>query len=834
MEKYPAQQIESKWQAYWEKQGIFKARDDSSKPEFYMLEMYPYPSGDLHVGHMSNYILGDVVAHYKRMCGFEVLHPFGWDAFGLPAENAAIQRGVPPKEWTLANIAQSKASIKMMGLSYDWDREVTTCLPDYYKWTQWFFVQLFKNNLAYRADAAVNWCTGCLTVLANEQVLSDGTCYRCGSAVHKKMLTQWFFRITAYAQRLLADIDKMDGWMPEVLTMQRNWIGRSEGNTIVFEVKGFSITLPVFTTRADTLFGVTFMTIAPEHPLVKELIANSPQHSQVEAYIAQAMDKSEIERTSTIREKDGVFSGCYAVNPLSGDKVPIWVGDYVLVHYGTGIVMGVPAHDQRDFQFAKRYGLPIKVVIQPADSSLQAEKMSCAYEEYGVMVNSLGFDGLPSMEGIKKVTDELIRQNRGDATVTYKLRDWLISRQRYWGCPIPIIHCPQCGLVPIPEEQLPLLLPPENTVDFTPQGGSVLASNTEWMKATCPQCGGPARHDPDTMDTYICSSWYFFRYCDPKNDRAVFDPAKVRHWMPIDQYIGGKEHATSHLLYSRFFVKFLKDLGYFDFNEPFINYFSQGMIHRLVKKADGQEGMEIMSKSKGNAVPVGPFVQEWGSDTARILCLFAGPPEMDKIWSDQGVVGANRFLNRVWRIVTENIKADGYKAPHLLDMSKVKKEELTLYRKLHRTIKKVTEDLESIHFNTAISAIMELVNDMYLTKDRTCQSFSACLGMLPILLAPFAPHISDELWHRIGGEESILVTPWRKYDRQAISEETCLLVVQIDGKVRDRVEITRGLGKKEVEKIVLALPKLQSFLSGKKVAKFVLVPDKLANIVLKK
>jgi len=834
MEKYPARQIESKWQAFWEKEGIFDADDKSQKPKFYILEMYPYPSGDLHVGHMSNYILGDVLAHYKRMCGYEVLHPFGWDAFGLPAENAAIQRGIPPKEWTLSNIATSKNSVKMMGLAYDWEREVTTCLPDYFKWTQWLFLKLFKNDLAYRADAAVNWCTSCLTVLANEQVDSQGLCHRCGSPVHKRMLNQWFFRITAYAQRLLEGTDKLKGWIPEVLTMQRNWIGRSEGANIIFDVEGFDFTLPVFTTRADTLFGVTFITLAPEHPLVAQLIADSPKLKEVEEYIAQAMKKTEIERTSTVREKDGVFTGRYALNPLSGERLPIWVGDYVLVHYGSGVVMGVPAHDQRDFEFSKKYGLPIKVVIHPKDAKLDEEKMECAYQDYGIMVNSGSFDGLTSEEGVAKVAEELTGQGKGESAVTYKLRDWLISRQRYWGCPIPIIHCDSCGLVPIPEEELPLLLPPEDSVDFTPKGVSVLASNEEWMSTTCPSCGGKARRDSDTMDTYVCSSWYFLRYCDPKNEGAIFDRDLVKGWMPVDQYIGGKEHATSHMLYSRFFVKFLKDQGLLDFDEPFVNYFSQGMIHRGVKGPDGKESIEVMSKSKGNAVPIGPFVEEWGSDTARILSLFAGPPDVDKVWSDEGVVGANRFLSRVWRIVLDNEKCADHKSPHILDMGKMEQDELALYRRLQRTIKKVTEDLDAIHFNTAISAIMELVNDMYTAEDRSSPTFSACLRMLPILLAPFAPHISEELWHRLGGEESILTHPWPEFDPGAIVEETFTMVVQIDGKVRDRVEARRGISQKEAEELVMALPKVQKYLEGKEVAKFILVPDKLANIVTRK
>ena len=831
--RYPGRPVEKRWQRFWNEIGLFKATESPAKPKFYILEMYLYPSGDLHVGHMENYIYGDVIARYHLMKGYNVLHPFGWDAFGLPAENAAIQHNEKPSVWTLNNIAISKKSIELIGISYDWEREVTTCLPDYYKWTQWLFLKLYENGLAYRKESLVNWCTSCQTVLANEQVTGDGKCYRCAASVIKKSLVQWFFKITSYAQRLLDDLDKLSGWIPEVITMQRNWIGRSEGTEIVFKLESGE-DIPVFTTRADTLFGVTFMTIAPEHPLFREIIEKMPERDEVKIYIENAIRKSDIERTSTVREKDGIFTGLHAVHLLTGERIPLWVGDYVLASYGTGIVMGVPAHDQRDFEFAKKYNLPIRVVIKPENKeALSPDEMERVYEDYGIMVESSEFSGLSSKDGINALNKKLKKMGLGGAKVTYKLRDWLISRQRYWGCPIPIIHCEKCGVVPVPYSELPVLLPPEDKVDFIPKGRSVLETSPEYINTTCPKCGGSAKRDPDTMDTFVCSSWYFLRYADARNNEKIFDTEKANFWLPVDQYIGGKEHATGHLLYSRFIMKFLYDLGLVKYDEPFTNYFSHGMIMKRTVYEDGISRLEIMSKSKGNVVPAGPFVQEYGADCARVLLLFAGPPEVDKEWSDEGVVGANRFLNRIWRFITSNKdKIKVYKDLTVSDIDGLDDDAKRLYRKLHQTIKQVTDDIENIHYNTAIARFMELLNELYEYKNTYDEVFSKASFGFIWLIAPFIPHLAEELYHQVGGDGTIFRFGWAEYDPKGLVEETAEYVVQINGRVRSHLTLVRGLSNQEVEKSILSNDDIIKRIGDKRVKKVVVVPDRLANIVV--
>ena len=832
-DRYPGRPIEEKWQRFWKEIRLFKAEESANRPKFYILEMYPYPSGDLHVGHIENYIYGDVMARYRLMQGYNVLHPIGWDAFGLPAENAAIQHNERPSEWTFNNISISKKTIELIGLSYDWEREVTTCLPNYYKWTQWLFLKLYENGLAYRKEAFVNWCPSCQTVLANEQVTSDGKCYRCSAPVLKKSLVQWFFKITAYAQRLLDDTERLKGWIPEVITMQRNWIGKSEGTEIIFKLETGE-QLPVFTTRADTLFGVTFITIAPEHQLQKDLINKMPNRDEVRSYIDNAIRKSDIERTSTVREKDGVFTGLYAINPITNERVPLWVGDYVLASYGTGIVMGVPAHDQRDFEFAKKYNLPIRVVIKPNDGEIPTvESMEMAFEDYGIMVNSSEFTGLTSKDGIVALNKRLSELGLGSYKVSYKLRDWLISRQRYWGCPIPIIHCESCGIVPVPYEELPVLLPPEDKVDFIPKGRSVLETSPDYINTTCPKCGSPAKRDPDTMDTYICSSWYFLRYADAKNNKKIFEPEKVNFWLPVDQYIGGKEHATSHLLYSRFIMKFLYDLGLTKHDEPFTNYFSQGMVMKKAVDEEGRSKLEVMSKSKGNTVPAGPFVEKHSADCARVLLLFAGPPEADKEWSDEGVIGANRFLNRIWRFFTANReKIKVHNDLTISDIDGLDDNAKRLYRKLHQTIKQVTDDLENIHYNTAIARFMEFLTELYDYKNTDDEVFSKAGFGFIWLIAPFIPHLVEELFHQVGGEGTIFRFGRPECDPKGLLEETVEYVVQINGKVRSHITLPRGLSNDEVEKSVLSNDDIIKRVGDKRIKKVVIVPERLVNIVV--
>ncbi len=819
---YPFRKIEEKWQKRWKELNLYSTAEEPDR-KFYLLEMFPYPSGDLHMGHLRNYVIGDVVARYKLLQGYDLLHPFGWDAFGLPAEEAAIKRGVDPQTWTMNNIAISRSTLKLMGVSYDWEREITTCLPDYYKWTQWIFLKLYERGLAYRKKAFVNWCPGCQTVLANEQV-EDGSCWRCKSEVRKKELTQWFFKITEYAERLLKDIDKLTHWPENVKALQRNWIGKSEGLKIRFDIEGGG-SFEVFTTRPDTIFGVTFVSVAPEHPLAKELVKGMDRETEVLDYIDKALLLPEVERASTVREKTGVFTGRYAVNLFSGEKVQIWVADYVLAHYGTGIVMGVPAHDQRDFEFAKKYNIPIKVVINPPGEELDPDTMECAYENEGVMVNSGEFTGMPSSDGISAISDYAERKGIGIREVNYRLRDWLISRQRYWGAPIPMIHCPKCGIVPVPEGDLPVLLPPVEKVDFTPKGTSPLGSVEEFINTTCPKCGSPAKRDPDTMDTFVDSSWYHLRYIDPKNDTEPFSKEKAKIWFPIDLYIGGVEHATGHLIYFRFITKVLYDAGYLPYDEPTPALFNQGMIM--------DENGEVMSKSKGNAVPVGPFVEKMGADTARGTILFIGPPDKDAIWSQQSVSGVNRFLNRVYRLVSENLDAivEGLKVEIRPD--RFSEEDKFLWRALNRTIKRVTDDIEDMGLNTAIAGLMEFVNELYRYPDRG-DVFAHCIERFCLLLAPFAPHLAEELWEMIGRSKgSIFKESWPTYDPEWLEEDLITIVVQVNGRLRGEFKIAKNTPREEVIARAKGLQAIQKWLDGKEVLREIYVPEKLVNFVVR-
>jgi len=826
-EKYDFQEVEKKWQGRWAAENLYVVPDFSDRPKYYCLEMFPYPSGKLHMGHVRNYSIGDVVARFKTMEGYHVLHPMGWDAFGLPAENAAIKHGgIHPADWTVDNIDNMREQLKQLGISYDWNREVATCHPEYYRWTQWLFLQLFHQGLAYKKQAAVNWCTDCATVLANEQV-KDGSCERCGAPVEKRELAQWFFKITDYAERLLKDIDLLGGWPDKVKIMQEHWIGRSEGTEIDFKVVGHDEVITVFTTRPDTVFGVTYMVLAPEHPLVEKLVAGTDYEAEIKEFVRNVSNMSEIDRTSNEIEKIGLPTGAYCINPVNGEKVPVLIGNYVLLEYGTGCVMGVAAHDQRDFEFAKKYDFPIRVVIQPPGEDLDPAAMEGAYEEEGVLVNSEQFDGMPNTEAIKAITEYLERKGWGRFRVNFRLRDWLISRQRYWGAPIPIVYCERCGTVPVPESELPVLLPRE--VEFRPTGQSPLAECPEFVNTVCPACGGPAKRETDTMDTFMCSSWYYFRYTSPRETAGPWDKAKVDRWLPVDQYIGGVEHAILHLLYSRFFTKVLYDLKLVSMQEPFTNLLTQGMVLK-----DGTK----MSKSKGNVISPEDIVARYGADTARLFILFAAPPERDLEWSDQGVEGCYRFLNRVWRLVAplaDQIKSAADDAPRAKQVGANRE----MLRVTHGTIKKVTDDIGArFNFNTAVSAIMELVNALYQYKelpetDRDQGVLREAIDALLLLLAPFAPHITEEIWEATGHTGSIHSQPWPVYDELAIKEEEITIVVQMNGKVRERLLVPAGLSADALREKVLGEPRVQQLIEGKKLVKVIPVPDKLVNIVIK-
>lgn len=822
--RYNFRVVEKKWQQRWEESGAFQVTEDPKKQKYYCLVMFPYPSGKLHMGHVRNYAIGDVLARFYKMQGFNVLHPMGWDAFGLPAENAAIKHHIPPAKWTWDNINNMRSQLKSLGLSYDWSREVATCHPDYYRFTQWLFLQLYHHNLAYKKKQAVNWCPSCATVLANEQVVA-GRCERCDTEVEKKELEQWFFRITAYADRLLEDLEKIPGWPDKVKMMQTNWIGRSVGAEVRFTAENGK-EIKVFTTRPDTIFGVTYMVLAPEHPLVEELIKDKAEASKVREFVARVKKQSEIERTSAEGEKEGVFTGAYAINPISKEKIPIWVANYVLMEYGTGAVMGVPAHDQRDLEFARKYHLPVKVVIQPLGRDLDPATITEAYSEPGIMVNSGEFDGMDSEVARLKIIEYMKEKGLGEEKVNYRLRDWLISRQRYWGAPIPIIYCDHCGIVPVPEKDLPVLLPED--VAFKPTGESPLLKIESFINTTCPQCGAPARRETDTMDTFVCSSWYFLRYCSPRDERP-FDPEKVAYWMPVDQYIGGVEHAILHLMYSRFITKVLYDLKLVPVDEPFTNLLTQGMVLK-----DGFK----MSKSKGNIVSPEEIIENYGADTARLFILFAAPPDRDLDWSDQGVEGAYRFLNRVWRLVQR--VAPEVKAKMEWDVASLNSAEKDLRRVIHRTIQRVEDDIKTrFNFNTAVSAIMELTNALYHYVEGIDQEqwhegvLSEGLNTLTLLLAPFTPHFAAELWEVLGNEGNVHDQQWPQVDKDALKEEEITVVVQINGRVRDHIQVPVGLDNKKMEEIVLSQPKVVNLIQGKELVKVICVPNKLVNLVVR-
>ncbi len=820
MEKYIPQNIEKKWQKIWHDTNAFETHFDLGKKKYYILEMFPYPSGNLHMGHVRNYSIGDVVARFKKMQGFNVIHPMGFDAFGMPAENAAIQHGIAPAKWTYSNIENMTRQQKELGLSYDWNREVLTCREDYYKHTQKIFNMFYEKGLAYKKEAKVNWCEKCHTVLANEQV-EEGKCWRCKTPVIKKGLSQWFFKITDYADRLLADLDKLPGWPERVKTMQRNWIGRSTGTQFSFTVEGMDEKIFVYTTRVDTVYGVTYMVLAPEHPLVEKLIAHNPEKDKLEAFIFEMKNQNDLDRTSEDAPKLGMPTGSYAIHPLTGERIPIWIANYVLYEYGTGAVMAVPEGDQRDWEFAKKYKLPIHMVIQNKEHDLVLDNMEHSYDEDGYLVNSGEFDGLTSAEARQKITEKLEKMGIGEEKVNYRLRDWLISRQRYWGCPIPVVYCPTCGTVLVPDDELPVKLPED--VDFVTDATSPLETNKEFLYCRCPKCGGDAKRETDTMDTFIDSSWYFLRYCDPKNDKIPFDKEKCDYWMQVDQYIGGIEHAILHLLYARFFTKVLHDAGMVTASEPFENLLCQGMVLK-----DGGK----MSKSVGNVVSPEEIVSQYGADTARLFILFAAPPEKDLEWSERGVEGSYRFLKRVWSIVGT------YHQLELHDNS-LSKDELALRRKLHQTIAKVTEDLDGkFAFNTAISAIMELVNDMYkfaeAHKEINANLKTEVLRNLLILLAPFVPHIIEELWQTLhASEKSVHEASWPVVDSSALVVDTVEIAVQVNGKLRATMEVSVSLQNNELEEKAKQLPGVQKFVEGKTIVKCIVIPKRIVNIVIR-
>ena len=819
MEKYNPQKIEKKWRIIWEESKIYRTEETLEKPKYYCLDFFPYPSGDgLSVGHCKNYIPTDVFSRFKKMCGYSVLHPMGWDAFGQPAEQEAINKGIHPKITTEKYTANYKRQLSLIGTSYDWEREINSSHPDYYKWTQWFFLLLYKRGLAYRKKAPVNWCPTCLTVLANEEI-EDGKCWRCGSEVTKRDLMQWFFKITDYADYLLKDLETID-WPEKIVLMQQNWIGRSEGIEFNLKVKNSEKTIPVFTTRPDTIYGMTFVVLAPEHPLINELTTQEFKNA-VENYRKIAYQKSEIQRLALEKEKDGVFIGAYAINPMNNEEVPIYVTDYVLMTYGTGAIMAVPAHDERDFEFAKKYNLLIRVVISPPD--WEGEELKEAYTGKGIMVNSDEYNGLPSQEGIEKICNYLDNKGIGRRKVNYKMRDWLISRQRYWGAPIPIIYCDDCGEVPVPEEDLPVLLPDIEKCQPTETGESPLAKVQEFVNTFCPKCRKLAKRETDTMGGFACSSWYFLRFTSPHYKKGPFNPDKIKYWMPVDLYVGGAEHAVMHLLYARFWTKVMYDANIVNFREPFNKLLNQGMMHA----PDGR----LMSKSKGNVITPDEVVAEYSADALRAYELFLGPFEQDAIWSDRGINGVFRFLNRVWRLILKEKPLIFTKRPSggAEDISR------QLQKMTHKTIKKVTLDFEKFKFNTAVAALMEYINFLYSSLDKKVleEIWSETIDTLMLLLAPIAPFMTEELWERTGHKESIHIQPWPKWDEKLTYEEKFTLVIQVNGKLRDRVEVPVGISDEEMKKIALKSPNAQKFIKDKEILKFITVPNKLINIVAK-
>ncbi|GAB4534738.1 MAG: leucine--tRNA ligase [Thermodesulfovibrionia bacterium] len=825
--RYNPQEIEKRWQRYWAEERLYEVRVDRERRKFYCLEMFPYPSGRIHMGHVRNYAIGDVIARYKRMRGYNVLHPMGWDAFGLPAENAAIKHGVHPANWTYDNIRYMREQLQKLGLSYDWQREVSTCEPEYYKWNQWLFLKMYEKGLVYRRSSIVNWCPSCETVLANEQVIGE-RCWRCDSLVGEKELEQWFFRITAYADELLEELEHLTGWHERVRVMQANWIGRSEGVEVDFRVKGFNIPIRVFTTRQDTLYGATFISIAKRHPLLKEIVHDNDLLKEIESLSDDPM------------EKEGVFTGRYAVNPLTGDEIPIWASNFVLMEYGTGAIMAVPAHDQRDFEFARKYNLPIKVVIVPDGDAMShttdyASQITEAYEGEGVLIDSGRFTGIDSKRARAEIADFIEANGLGRKTINYKLRDWGISRQRYWGTPIPIVYCESCGIVPVPEDELPIVLP--KNVTFTGRGGNPLSTVEDFVKTRCPSCNAVARRETDTMDTFVDSSWYFIAYClkegaDSIDLRStIHNPqSPVNYWMPVDQYIGGIEHAVLHLLYSRFFTKVMRDIGLINTTEPFENLLTQGMVIK-----DGAK----MSKSRGNVVDPDYLIDRYGADTVRLFCLFASPPEKDLEWSDQGVEGAQRFLRRVWMVVHKNhdlcVKGNVLWRD-ISDTLRIKGYTSPLLRKTHQTIKRVTSSIEmDYHFNTAISSLMELVNELTnftpsSSDDEMVVGFS--IRQMVLLLSPFAPHISEELWQAIGNRGSIFNEQWPTWDEEFAREEEVELVIQINGKMRGKVMVPAGMGDEDLKRLALNAPRIQDYIKDKPIKRMIVVRGRLVNIVV--
>ena len=863
---YEPQEVEARWQRYWEEHDLFRVLDESEKPKFYCLVMFPYPSGTLHVGHGRNYIIGDVVARYKMMRGHSVLTPMGWDAFGLPTENAARTKGIHPRKWADDNIAAMKRQMRSLGVGYDWEREVDTSAPGYYKWTQWVFLKLYEAGLAYRKNAPVNWCPSCETGLANEEVI-NGRCERCDAEVTTKELPQWLFRITEYAQALLDDISMLDSWPEKVRRMQANWIGRSDGALIHFRLDGSDELVPCFTTRPDTLWGVTFMSLAPEYPTIPQLVGGTEHEARVTEFVARAKRLSTMERTGEELEKEGVFTGRYVVNPVNGERVPLWVANYALMEYGTGAVMAVPAHDQRDFEFARKYGLPIRVVIQREDEPLCAETMAEAYVDEGVMVNSGPFDGVNNLTGIPHVVEYLEENAMGKAAVNYRLRDWLISRQRYWGAPIPIVHCDECGVVPVPEDQLPVLLPDE--VDFAPRGQSPLAFVPEFVNTTCPECGGAAKRETDTIAQWLCSCWYFLRYTSPGRDDVPFDRKLVDYWMPVDQYIGGVEHAVLHLLYSRFIVKVLYDRGYVGCREPFAALFTQGMICKnsyvcnrcghivtddaavtepcrcelgldlKTRLADGAEvtaRVEKMSKSKGNVVGFDEVLRQYGADTLRMYTLAIGPPEKDAEWQEGGIVGYYRFLNRLWDKAMRHGEDYGRIERRPVETGGLDEEARRIHQLTHATIKRVTRDIdEDWHFNTAIAAVMELLNELSAVEvtGENFEVFRFAMESIVLLLSPFVPHVCEELWQRMGNEPSVLEQSWPEWDEEAAKAQQVELPVQVNGKVRGRLLVARDADEAWVREQALALEGVARHTEGKQITKVIVVPNRIVTIVVK-
>ena len=864
-ERYQAKAIEEKWQRLWADNQSFRVSEDAAKPKYYVLEMFPYPSGRIHMGHVRNYSIGDVVARYKRMRGFNVLHPMGWDAFGLPAENAAIERGVHPEAWTEENILYMKTQLKRMGLSYDWEREVATCKPEYYRWNQWIFLQFFKKGLAYKKNSFVNWCPSCETVLANEQVI-DGGCWRCDSAVVQKELEQWFFRITDYAEELLRDLDRLDGWPDKVLTMQRNWIGKSIGAEIDFPLVGHQGALRIFTTRPDTIFGATFVSLAVEHPLAETLARGTAEAGAVKQFIDRYKSISQAKRGAEEGEKEGVFTGAYCRNLFTDENIPIYLANFVLMEYGTGAVMAVPAHDQRDFEFAKKYRLPIRVVIQPDQPNrrkLSVAEMTEAYVDEGMMAESGDFSGTPNVAGKEKIAAFAEAKGFGKSAVRFRLRDWGVSRQRYWGTPIPIIYCDRCGIVAVPDDQLPVTLPKD--VPFSGKGGSPLVESPSFSQVVCPKCHGAARRETDTMDTFVDSSWYFLRYASAKFTEAPVDVDKGRYWMAVDQYIGGVEHAVLHLLYARFFTKALRDLGLAQVDEPFTHLLTQGMVSKETYRCSehnwlfpgellGSEQagwqcpkceqpvikgrVEKMSKSKKNIVDPEDLIRQYGADTARLFTLFAAPPEKDLEWSDQGVEGAFRFLSRLWRLVYQQRELWLSRSPDGAPTD-LTAEQRDLRRLIHRTIKKVTDDIDGrFHFNTAIAAIMELSNALSAALQDGTKLKSAApivkegLEAMIVLLAPFVPHLASELWHQLGHGLCLDQVPWPIYSAAALEEEQFLIVVQVNGKVRGKLTVPADAIQERIQNLALADPRIVGFLEGKKVERVVYVPRRLVNIVV--